>query len=112
MVMSDSTAHDFKIMEVCEDEGVETNTLVLLCNIHPLMMLHRKIKEFCKELQDMIGKIKIKECFFVNSDFQSEPFNIKSIKCLLNFITEGYSAQLCNRCSQFGEHIKPKSPYH
>ena len=37
-VMSDSTAHNLKVMEkVCEDEGVENNPLVLLCNIHPLI---------------------------------------------------------------------------
>ena len=37
-VMSDSTAHNLNVMEkVCEDEGVENNPLVLLCNIHPLI---------------------------------------------------------------------------
>ena len=44
-VMSDSTAHNLKVMEkVCEDEDVEKNPLVFLCNIHPLMMFQRKIK--------------------------------------------------------------------
>ena len=43
--MSDSTAHNLKVMEkVCEDEDVEKNPLVFLCNIHPLMMFQRKIK--------------------------------------------------------------------
>ena len=45
--MSDSTAHNLKVMmKVCED-GVENNPLVLLCNTHPPMMFQRKIKEFC-----------------------------------------------------------------
>ena len=44
-VMSDNTAHNLKVMEkVCEDEDVEKNPLVFLCNIHPLMMFQRKIK--------------------------------------------------------------------
>ena len=44
-VMSDNTAHNLKVMEkVCEDEGVENNPLVLLCNIHPPMMFQRKMK--------------------------------------------------------------------
>ena len=66
--MSDSTAHNLKVMEkVCEDEGVENNPIVLLCNIHPYMMFQRK--EFCQELHDMIGKNRIKECFLVDTDF-------------------------------------------
>ena len=81
--ISDSTAHNLKVMEFCEDEGVENNTLVLLCNTHPLMMFQRKIKEFCQEL--VIGKNRIKECFLVDIDFHSESFVIKSIKCLSNF---------------------------
>ena len=108
-VMSDSTAHNLQVMEkVCEDEGVENNPLVLLCNIHPLMMFQKKIKEFCHELHDMIGKNRIKECFLVDTDFDSESFVIKSIRCLSNFIFERYSAKPWNRCNQFGEHIKPK----
>ena len=48
--MSDSTAHNLKVMgKVCEDEGVENNTLVFLYNIHPLMIFQRKIKEFLTE---------------------------------------------------------------
>ena len=94
--------------KVCEDEGVENNTLVLLCNSHPLLMFQRKIKEFCQELHDMIGKNRIKECFLVDTDFHSESFVIKSIKCLSNFICEEYSAKPWNRCNQFGRHIKPK----
>ena len=104
-IMSDSAAHNLKVMEVCEDEGVENNPFALLCNIHPLMMFQRKIKEFCQELH-MIGKNRIKECFLVDIDFHSESFAIKSIKCLLNVICEEYSTW--NGCSQFGGHIKPK----
>ena len=44
-VMSDSTAHNLKIMEkFCEDKRVENNPSVILYNIHPLMMFQRKIK--------------------------------------------------------------------
>ena len=107
--MSDSTAHNLKVMEkVCEDEGVENDPIVLLCNIHPLMMFQRKIKEFCQEFHDMIGKNRIKECFLADTDFHSESFVMKPIKCLSDFICEQYSAKPWNRCNQFGQHIKPK----
>ena len=44
-VMSDSTTDNLKVMEkVCEDEDVEENPLVFLCDIHPLMIFQRKIK--------------------------------------------------------------------
>ena len=90
-VMRDSTAHNFKVMgKVCEDEGVENNPLVLLCNSHPLLMFQRKIKESCQELHDMIGKNRIKQCFLVDIDFHSESFVIKSIKCLSYFICEEF----------------------
>ena len=72
------------------------------------MMFQKKIKGFCYELHDMIGKSSIKECFLVNISFHSESFVIKSIKCLSSFICEEYSAKPWNRCNQFGEHIKPK----
>ena len=36
------------------------------------MMFQRKIKEFCQEFHDMIGKNRIKECFLADTDFHSE----------------------------------------
>ena len=50
--MGDSTAHNLGVMEkVCEDEGLETAPSVVLCNVHPLMMFQRKIKEFCQVIK-------------------------------------------------------------
>ena len=78
-VMSDSSTHNLKVMEkVCEDEGVENNPLVLLCNIHPFMMFQRKKKELCQELHDLIGKIELKNAFlliltFIQSLLSSSP---------------------------------------
>ena len=72
------------------------------------MMFQRKIKEFCQEFHDMIGKNRIKECFLADTDFHSESFVMKPIKCLSDFICEQYSAKPWNRCNQFGQHIKPK----
>ena len=81
---------------------------ILLCNIHPLMMFQKKMKELSQELYDLIGKNRIKECFLVDIDFHSERFVIKSINSLSNFICKKYSAKPWKRCNQFGEHIKPK----
>ena len=71
-------------------------------------MLQRKVKELCQELHDMIGKNRIKECLLVDIGFHSESFVINSIKCLLSFVCEEYSAKPWNRCKNIGEHIKPK----
>ena len=56
----------------------------------------------------MIGKNRIKECLLVDIGFHSESFVINSIKCLLSFVCEEYSAKPWNRCKNIGEHIKPK----
>lgn len=38
-VMSDSTAHNLKVMKkICKDEGIEKAPLVVMCIVHPLMM--------------------------------------------------------------------------
>ena len=108
-VMSDSTAHNLDVMQkVCDNEGIESAPISVLCNVNPLMLFQRKIKELCQDIHDMIGKKKIKKCFLVDVEFHSESFVVKSLKCLSSFINAEYSAKPWNRHSHFGEHIKPK----
>ena len=55
-VMTDSTSHNLKVMEnVCERFEAEAPK-ALLCNIHPLMMFQRKLKEVFQLLHDTLGK--------------------------------------------------------
>ena len=59
----------------------------LLCNIHLLMMLPGRMKEFCQDIHNSLGNKKITDCFLVDVEFKSEPFVIKSLKCQFNFIS-------------------------
>ena len=72
------------------------------------MLFQKNMKELSQELDDLIGKNRIKECFLVDIDFHSERFVIKSINSLSNFICKKYSAKPWKRCNQLGEHTKPK----
>ena len=57
-VVSDSTAHNF-IEAVCEEVKVGKVPDTLLCNVHPLMMFGRKIRELCQQIHDGIGGHKL-----------------------------------------------------
>lgn len=107
-VMTDSTSHNLEVMEnVCERHGVEPPKS-LLCNVHPLMMFQRKVKEIFQLLHDTLGKDKIVECFLVDVDFANEDFITKAIKCLTSFISKDYSAKPWNRQKHFDSFIAPK----
>ena len=91
-VMTDSTSHNLKVTEaVYEELGIEDKKTpkTLLCNVHPLMMFQGKLKKVFQQIHDLIGNHKIKECFLVDTDFHSESFIWKSIRCLNNFIRTG-----------------------
>lgn len=107
-VMTDSTAHNLEVMEsVCKEYGVKAPK-ALTCNVHPLMMMQRKIKEVFRIIHDEIGASKIKDCFLTETDFANEDFITKSITCLSNFINKDYSAKPWNRQSHFDNFIKPR----
>ena len=45
--MTDSIAHNLGVIEdVCEELGIEDVPDSLVCHVHPLMMLQRKVMEF------------------------------------------------------------------
>ena len=114
-VMTDSTAHNLKVTEaVCEELGIEEEEekpKTLLCNVHPLMMFQGKLKKLFQQIHDLIGNHKIKECFLVETDFRSESFIWKSIRCLNNFISVEYSAKPWNKHKDFESFINPKKNY-
>ena len=46
--MTDSAAHNLGILEMVGEElNSEHNPPALLCNVHPLMMFQKKIKDLC-----------------------------------------------------------------
>ena len=46
--MSDSTAHNLGVVEeICKDLNVKESPWSLVCNVHSLMVLDRKMKELC-----------------------------------------------------------------
>lgn len=50
------TAHNIGVTEaVCKELKVEDVLPTFLCNIHPLMMFDRKIKELCQKIHDCLG---------------------------------------------------------
>ena len=96
-VVSDSTAHNLGVIEaVCEELKVDKVPDTLLCNVHPLMMFDRKIRELCQQIHDGIGGHKLSKCFLVDVDFRNESFPIKAIKCLSNFVCKDFSAKPWN----------------
>ena len=108
-VMTDSTAHNLRIMEqVAKDLNVEETPSAVICNIHPLMMFQTKIKELCQQIHDSFGKNKLNDCFLVDVEYRNESFIIKAIKCLSNLINSDNSSKPWNRHSHFSEFIAPK----
>ena len=93
--------------KVCEKFDVDAPK-ALTCNIQPLMMMQRKVKEVFRLLHDTIGADKVKECFLTDIDLANEDFVTKSITCLTNFINKDYSAKPWNRQSHFDQFIKPR----
>ena len=107
--MSDSTSHNLKVIEkICESLDVDDVPSTLLCNVHPLMLFQRKIKELCQLVHNELGSQRLSDCFLVDVDFRNESFVVKAIKCLTNFINRDFSAKPWNRCSHFESFIKPR----
>ena len=65
-VMSDSTSHNVSVIKyVFEDEGIkESARKSLPCNVDPMMLFQKKIKELCKDILTIFGKKKIKKRHF------------------------------------------------
>ena len=76
--MSDSTAHNLGVVEeICKDLNVKETPGSLVCNVHSLMVLDRKMKELCQKLHDCLGGEKLVDCFVVDVDFEEKIFLLK-----------------------------------
>ena len=68
--MSDSAAHSLGLVEeVYKNLNIKEVPGSLLCNIHPLMVFDREMKELCQKLHDCLGGEKLADCFLVDVDF-------------------------------------------
>ena len=109
-VMTDSTSHSLGVIEmVCEEIESEYVPSSLVCNIHPLMMMQRKVKELFQIIHDKIGNTEINKCFYVDVDFRNESFPFKAIRCLTSFINRDFSTKPWNRQKHFDAFIHPKT---
>ena len=67
-VMTDSTSHNLGVIEmVCEEVESEYVPSSLVCNIHPLMMMERKVKQRFQVIHDKIGNNEINKSIDVDS---------------------------------------------
>ena len=108
-VMTDSTSHNLTVMDsVCEHFEANSSPKSLVCNVHPLMMFQRKVKDVFQLIHDSLGKERLVDCFLVDVDFAREDFITKAIKCLTSFINKDYSAKPWNRQKHFDSFISPK----
>ena len=107
-VMSDSTSHNLNVIEsVCDTYNVK-HPKALTCNVHPLMMMQRKVKDVFRVLHDTIGADKLQQCFLSDVDFANDDFITKAIHCLSNFINRDHSAKPWNYHSHFNSFISPR----
>ena len=64
-------SHNLGVIEmVCEEVESEYVPSSLVCNIHPLMMMQRKVKQLFQVILDKIGNNDINKCFCIDVDFK------------------------------------------
>ena len=108
-VMTDSTSHNLGIIEmVWEEVESESVPSSLVCNIHPLMMMQRKVKQLFQVIHYKIGNNEIHKYFYVDVDFKSQSLPSKAIRCLTSFISRNFSTKPWNRQKYFDAFIYPK----
>ena len=108
-VMTDSTSHNLGIIEmVWEEVESEYVPSSLVCNIHPLMMMQRKVKQLFQVIHYKIGNNEIHKYFYVDVDFKSQSLPSKAIRCLTSFISRNFSTKPWNRQKYFDAFMYPK----
>ena len=107
--MTDARAHNIGVISrVCEEFECDDAPSSLVCNVHPLMMFQRKVKDVHRIIHNAIGDNHIKDCFLVDVDFKSESFIYKAIRCLTSFINSDFSSKPWNRQMHFESYIHPR----
>ena len=108
-VITVSNSHNLGVIEeVCAELQTDSVPDSLVCHVHPMMMLQRKIKAVWQEIHDTFGANIIKEFFSSNVDFRNEFFTYKAITCLCSFINSDYSSKPWKHQQHFDVFISPK----
>ena len=69
-VKTDSTAYNLGVIhDVCAELEMESVPDSLICNVHPMTMCWRKVKQVWQEIHDAFGTNTIKDCFITDVDF-------------------------------------------
>ena len=97
-VMTDRTAHNLGVIqEVGTELGAESSPLSLVCNVHLLMMMQRKVESVFKEILNVLGTSVIKERFMVDIDFCNDSLFEKALHGLTSFINNEFSSKPWNQ---------------
>ena len=67
-VMTDCSARNLVIKDICAELETESLHDSLICNVHPMKMFKKKIKLVWQERHDALGTNTIKDCFITNVD--------------------------------------------
>ena len=69
-VKTDRTAYNLGVIhDVCAELEMESVPDSLICNVHPMTMFWRKVKQVWQEIHDAFGTNTIKDCFIIDIDF-------------------------------------------
>ena len=71
--------HSFQI---CDDIEIDTVPSTILCNVHPLMMIDRKLKDLCQQIHNFLRKQKI------------SGFSLVEIECQINYLYQNHPMSL------------------
>ena len=96
--MTDRAAHNLGVIqEVGTELGAESSPLSLVCSVHLLMMMQRKVESVFKEILNVLGTSVIKERFMVDIDFCNDSLFEKALHCLTSFINNEFSSKPWNQ---------------
>ena len=101
--MTDNTSHNLNVIEqVCKDLNVENVPGQLLCNVHPLMLFQKKIKEMCQQIHNELGKQKVSDCLRSILTLKMNHLSLKQLDALptssveifqQNLVTEAHTSR-------------------
>jgi hypothetical protein len=108
-VMTDSTSHNLGVgLLVTEELGVQHTPSHLLCQVHPALMMVRKLEEVCKEIESTIGSDKLHSSFTISLTNNNDSISCQFIDAMHRFISHDFNHKAWNRADAFGQFIHPK----
>ena len=103
------TLNNLRVIEMLyEEDESEYVSSSLVCNIYPLIMVQRKVKQLFQVIHNKTQNNESNKCFYVDIDFKSESFPFKAIRCLTSFINRYFSRTLWNQQKHFDGFINLK----